>query len=187
LEEREKELRAAYNEIEELNERYADSRESLCVELSGLENQLRDLQSKTEFKRQELSELEGKRYDEELSIWKRLGLTPPAETRREIAPREVFITEGQLVQHEQVDFPTIILETISELGGRGDVQEILTRIESKLRTRGQLTPYMLAPDPSGQIRWKHAVHGARMQLVNQKKLSNSSPRGIWELTTRANR
>jgi len=93
---------------------------------------------------------------------------------------------AQIFDHDRIDFKAIILETLSELGGVGEVPIILKRIEDKLKSSGKLTSYWLEKDPL-QIRWKHAVHGARMQLVNEKKLSNSSPNGVWELVARGKR
>jgi hypothetical protein len=83
---------------------------------------------------------------------------------REAAINEISTQSSQSLEHERIDFKAMILETLSELGGRGKVQDILIRIENKLKDRGQLTAYWLEKDPK-QTRWKHAVHGTRMQLI----------------------
>lgn len=73
-----------------------------------------------------------------------------------------------------------ILETLYELGGRGEVKKILSVLETKMK--GILKEVDYEIDNSGTIRWIHNVHWCRLKLVHNGLLKKDSPRGIWELS-----
>jgi hypothetical protein len=183
IDERERQLRAAYSKLEELNDRYDVSRQNLNAEVADLESQVEDIQDKIATKHNELSEMETRHQMEEASIWQQLGFRPPAEERHrpivvpEPPERPLRIEEP----HPPIDFTSLILQTLRELGGQGNVRDVLRRIESKLRDQGKLTRHWSALDPR-EIRWVHATHTARVRLVKQGKLRRDSERGMWELT-----
>lgn len=175
--ERGTELRQAYEKLEKLNDDYGTLRENIYADMAKLEAQI-------ESNRKEIDELEAKRQAEERDLWRQLGLplagsgptsppVPPAEQH----PRS---------ETDTIDFEALILSTLQEIGGQGNVREILMRIENKLRAKGELTPYWQEPDPT-QIRWKHAVHSARFRLVKQGKMSGKTETGVWELTEQGRR
>ena len=74
-----------------------------------------------------------------------------------------------------------ILETLVELGGRGQMREILSRIRGRMD--GVLREVDYEPLPSkGEPRWETVACFARLKLVHQGMLKKGSPRGTWEIT-----
>jgi chromosome segregation ATPase len=175
-------LRTAQSKLNDLNDRYDVLRQNLNAEVADFESQLDEIQSQIAAKRKELSEMEATRQSEEAAIWHELGLRPRAERRENAASTERPERATSFEEpHESIDFQSLILETLRDVGGRGNVRDVLGRIESKLRDQGKLTSFWLALDPN-QVRWVHATHTARVHLKKQGKLSGRSERGIWELT-----
>lgn len=72
-----------------------------------------------------------------------------------------------------------IIQALQDLGGSGDVQEIIGRVYDLLRDRW--TPEDLATSRSGFVRWKSRIHWERLNMVKHGVLRGDSPRGIWEL------
>lgn len=180
IEAREQELRRAYTELDELNEKYGALREEINADIATLEEKRRETEAQIDAKHKERSGVEVNQQSELTAIWRKLGLKPDAESRRIAQP----ITRPQAPRPgeeptDEIDYKSLILETLSEMGGRGRVRDVLGRIEDKLETSGKLTPYLRALDPQ-QIRWVHSVHSARSRLDREGKLAKT-PKGTWEL------
>lgn len=78
-------------------------------------------------------------------------------------------------------YRTPILEALEQLGGRGQVQEVLNLVYEKMEDL--MTEDDLKPLPSTQEdRWRNAAQWARQTLVNEGLLRHDSPRGVWEMT-----
>lgn len=74
-----------------------------------------------------------------------------------------------------------ILQVLTDLGGRGKVNEILEKVYEKMKDI--LNPVDLEVLPSGGYsRWRNTANWARNTMVNEGLLSKDSPRGIWEIT-----
>ena len=74
-----------------------------------------------------------------------------------------------------------ILQVLTDLGGRGKVNEILERVYKKMKD--VLNSVDLEVLPSGfDFRWRNSAQWARNTMVNQGLLEKDSPRGIWEIT-----
>lgn len=85
---------------------------------------------------------------------------------------------AKYTQPEEYTIP--ILESLVEMGGSGRAEEVLKKVEEKMK--GRLTERDYERIPSGDIRWRKYAHWRRLHLVKGGLLSNSSPRGIWEIT-----
>ena len=74
----------------------------------------------------------------------------------------------------------VILEALSELGGKASSREVEQKVEEKMRE--YFRPDDLRPVSSGQIRWRKRLHWCRHFMVKEGLLRDDSPRGIWEIT-----
>lgn len=74
-----------------------------------------------------------------------------------------------------------ILETLVDLGGSGQVREILSGVRGRMD--GVLREVDYEPLPSkGEPRWETVACFARLAMVHQGMLKKGSPRGTWEIT-----
>lgn len=74
-----------------------------------------------------------------------------------------------------------ILQVLTDLGGRGTVNEILERVYEKMKD--VLNSVDLETLSSGgDSRWRNTARWARNTMVNEGLLRKDSPRGIWEIT-----
>ena len=97
--------------------------------------------------------------------------TPPPRRRKRAAPGELM---------PQSEYRRPILETLSEMGGRARMNDVLQRVFEKVQH--QLKPADLMRTKSGEIRWRNRVCWVRYELVQEGLLRSDSPRGIWELS-----
>jgi len=74
-----------------------------------------------------------------------------------------------------------ILTAIIELGGKGKVKEILEKVEAIMKHKLNQVDYEELPS-SGTSRWQNAAQWERHNMVKNGLLSDSSPRGVWEIT-----
>jgi len=89
------------------------------------------------------------------------------------------IKKGLKTPQSQYRIP--ILQVLTELGGRGEVNEILEKVYEK--TKDKLNQIDLELLPSGNdYRWRNTAQWARNTMVNEGLLKKDSPRGIWEIT-----
>ena len=79
-------------------------------------------------------------------------------------------------------FRVPILETLTEMGGSGQMSDVLTVVEKKMK--GVLNKYDYEPLNSypKQPRWKNTAQWCRNTLVNEGLMKNDSPRGVWEIS-----
>ena len=73
-----------------------------------------------------------------------------------------------------------ILESIIELGGSAEVEDVLKLVHNKMKDI--LNEYDYETLRFGEIRWENAAKWARYTMVEKGLLSNNSNRGIWEIT-----
>lgn len=74
-----------------------------------------------------------------------------------------------------------ILQSIYELGGSAPTDEVLKRVEDKMKNMFTDVDYQDNPS-GGDTRWRNTAQWERLVLVKDGLLKSSSPRGIWELT-----
>jgi hypothetical protein len=77
-----------------------------------------------------------------------------------------------------------ILEILVEMGGSAPVNEVLDKIESKMKNI--LNNYDRQPLPSypNTVRWRNTAQWCRNALVQEGLLKADSPRGVWEISDR---
>ena len=80
----------------------------------------------------------------------------------------------------QPDFFQPILETLVNLGGSGQVREVLRGVRGRMD--GVLREVDYEPLPSkGEPRWETVACFARLTMVHRGMLKKGSPRGTWEI------
>ena len=72
-----------------------------------------------------------------------------------------------------------IIEALKELGGSGNVDDVLNLVLRKVENR--LTNIDLSETLKGNIRWRSTAHWERHLMAKDGILKPDSPRGIWEL------
>jgi len=80
----------------------------------------------------------------------------------------------------QKAFRRPILETIIELGGRGEAKKIVELVGKKMSKEMTLGDF--SENCDGSSKWEKAVNFQRLTMVHDGLLKNNSQRGIWEIT-----
>ena len=80
------------------------------------------------------------------------------------------------------NFRIPILQALVDLGGSAPVDQVLDKVEEKMRT--QLNVYDRQPLPSdpNQTRWRNTAQWARNGMLREGLLAADSPRGVWQIT-----
>jgi hypothetical protein len=73
-----------------------------------------------------------------------------------------------------------ILAIIEEAGGAMAANDVIEAVWERLHE--QMRPRDLERQGLGEMRWRNRVRFARLRLKERGLLSDSSPRGIWEIT-----
>jgi len=84
------------------------------------------------------------------------------------------------VKTHQSKYRLPILQALTELGGRGDTNEILERVYEKMKD--VLVSFDLEKLSTGIPRWNNTANWERLKMIKDGLLKNDSPRGIWEIT-----
>jgi len=121
--------------------------------------------------RNETSETSTQKNDDEL--------INSESVQRVIKKPKERLKKGMRTPKEEYVIP--ILESLIELGGKGEIGQVLKRVYEKMKVK--LTWYDMQKLPSSRaIRWENAAQWVRFYLVRQGYLSKDSPRGVWEIT-----
>ena len=80
----------------------------------------------------------------------------------------------------QKEYYLPILESLIELGGRAQINDVLSKVREKMSS--VLNRYDFDRLKNGEERWKNTAQWARFEMVKEGLLSDSSPNGIWEIT-----
>jgi hypothetical protein len=93
--------------------------------------------------------------------------------------RKHKIKHGQ--KTKQVEYRTPILQALENLGGSGNVNEVLDCVYKKMKDF--LVPVDLEKLPSTRkIRWRDTAIWERYCMIKEGVLKSDSPRGIWEIS-----
>ncbi|MFN3946547.1 MAG: winged helix-turn-helix domain-containing protein [Aquificaceae bacterium] len=103
------------------------------------------------------------------------------EENTEIRMEETQQTRCRARYTQPEEFTIPILESLVEMGGRGRTEEVLRRVEEKMRGRLTEADYERYRN-SRQIRWINYARWCKQRLVDIGLISNNSPRGVWEIT-----
>ena len=101
--------------------------------------------------------------------------TPVADPKEELpsraAPGSVLPVHGYWIP---------ILELLEEAGGAAPSNDIVDALEERIQ--GMLMPRDFQPLKSGEIRWRNRARFARLRMKERGLLSDTSHRGVWEIT-----
>jgi hypothetical protein len=97
----------------------------------------------------------------------------------EQSPKADRLPRGEKTPQE--DFWLPILIALEEMGGRGQVQQVLDRVERMVKDRLREVDWLLLTD-GRSIRWRNTAQWARHQMLRDGLLALNSPRGMWEIT-----
>jgi restriction system protein len=75
-----------------------------------------------------------------------------------------------------------ILKALVQLGGSGQVQDVLKAVEEMMADQLNKYDYQSIPSNPKIIRWENNAQWARVKLIEQGFMASDSPRGIWEIT-----
>jgi len=75
-----------------------------------------------------------------------------------------------------------IIEGLEQMGGSGQVRDVLSRVYDSLKER--FTAADLSRNKSGDVRWRNRCQWERFQMIQEGLLRDDSPRGVWELVRR---
>ena len=79
------------------------------------------------------------------------------------------------------EFRLPILEALEQLGGRGQIRDVLSIVYEKMKHR--LTEDDLKQLQSGgDVRWRNTANWERYHMVQEQLLRDDSPRGVWEIS-----
>ena len=73
-----------------------------------------------------------------------------------------------------------ILQVLEEAGGKAHSNDVIDALESRMAK--MFTERDHEPLQSGNIRWRSRARFARLRMKEQGLLSDSSDRGVWEMT-----
>lgn len=79
------------------------------------------------------------------------------------------------------DYWLPILEVLAEMGGSAPSNDVVDALAERMKD--QLTPGDYLPLKSGEIRWRNRARFARLRMKERGLLSDSSHRGVWEMTS----
>lgn len=112
-----------------------------------------------------------------LQDWKQLHPSPPPAKSNQTPVKR--LSKGKATP--QNAYRRAILESLVELGGAAKVQNVLNKVEQKMKSN--LNSYDYQPLPcSGEIRWRNRAMWCRLHLVREGLLHPNSPHGIWEIS-----
>ena len=92
------------------------------------------------------------------------------------------LTRGSRTPESEFVIP--ILETLVEMGGHGQVNQILETVRTKMAKVLKLVDFKPLPagNKSKSIRWWNSAQWARFNLKKNGYLKANSPHGVWEIT-----
>lgn len=84
----------------------------------------------------------------------------------------------------QSEYVIPILEALAKLNGGGKVSEVLDIVERKMAKKFTPFDYESVQSNPNTIRWKNTAQWTRYELVQRGLMSENSPNGVWEITSK---
>jgi len=116
--------------------------------------------------------------------WLRMAVPPtsiPAKKKKPVKRTGTkMLKKGLRTPNEAFLLP--ILQTLVQLGGSGQVPEVLDLVEEMMSNQLNKYDYQSIPSNPKIIRWRNNAQWARLKMVEQGYLADDSPRGIWEIS-----
>ncbi len=116
-------------------------------------------------------------------LWKkkvyRISLNGRSKSRKNgVKKLRRKLKRGLRTPQEEYRIP--ILSSLVELGGSGEVKEVLKLVGEKMRDI--LNEYDYQRLSTGEVRWENSAKWCRHTLVKEGLLRAGSKRGVWEIT-----
>ncbi len=91
-----------------------------------------------------------------------------------------YLPHGKRTPEE--DYYVPILESLQEMGGSAQVNDVLDCVLKKMKDKLKDVDYeTLSSDPN-MPRWRNAAQWARNSMVKEGLLRGDSPRGVWQVS-----
>lgn len=103
---------------------------------------------------------------------------PVADEELSHAPQPSRASPGSVLPVHGYWVP--ILRSLKEAGGSAPSTEVIEGLESRMQDL--LTPLDFEHLKSGEIRWRNRARFARLRMKERGLLSDTSHRGVWEIT-----
>jgi restriction system protein len=91
-----------------------------------------------------------------------------------------LLKQGLRTPNNAFHFP--ILKALVQLGGSGQVQDVLKAVEEIMADQLNKYDYQSLPSNPKVIRWENNAQWARVKLIDEGYMASDSPRGTWEIT-----
>jgi predicted CopG family antitoxin len=119
-------------------------------------------------------------------VIRRLLMKPDASATPPSGTTSARMTEGERAAPGSIlperEYWRPILEVLMERGGSAHANDVIEEVGRRLE--GRLMPKDLEDLKIGEVRWRNRVRFARLRMKEQGLLSDSSARGIWEMTAK---
>ena len=123
-------------------------------------------------------------YRLELTVTSRSGILIRDENGQDINKDKKKSGNKQRIKRNlkthQSQYRIPILQVLTDLGGRGEVNEILERVYERMKNK--LNLYDLENLSRGPQRWNNSARWERSKMVKEGLIEKVSYRGIWEIT-----
>ncbi len=117
--------------------------------------------------------------------WETLAAVPVADVENAETARNERRNLGRLqrgMRTTEAAYYLPVLNALIELGGSARVNDVLARVEQKMRGVLKQVDYEpLASEPD-HPRWRNTAQWARHELVQKGLMKKGSPHGVWEIT-----
>jgi len=118
------------------------------------------------------------------SEWVNLAVPPTqkSDNKKKPVQREMTKMLKQGLRTPNKAFLLPILQALVQLGGSGQVGEVLDLVEEMMKDILNKYDYDSIPSNPKVVRWQNNAQWARLKLVQEGYLASDSPRGVWEIT-----
>lgn len=89
------------------------------------------------------------------------------------------LPKGLRIPEDKFRLP--ILETLHEMGGFGQIKDVLSRVYEKMKENLNEYDLKTLPSSSETPRWFNTAQWCRAQMVKEGLLRSNSPYGVWEI------
>jgi restriction system protein len=82
----------------------------------------------------------------------------------------------------QDDYCAPILRVLTEMGGSGKTKDVIVKVGEKMKTILKPKDYEKTATRAKELRWQNNTRWARQAMVDDGRLKNTSPTGLWEIS-----
>jgi hypothetical protein len=82
----------------------------------------------------------------------------------------------------QDDYCAPMLRVLIEMGGSGKTKDVIVKVGEKMKTILKPKDYEKTATRTKELRWQNNTRWARQAMVDDGRLKNTSPTGLWEIS-----